>query len=307
MNNLEKNFNGFKAVDNISFNVNKGDIFGFLGPNGAGKTTTIRILTTIIRPTKGTAKILGFDVQKKSLEVKKRIGFMPDVPGFYGEMKASELLNFYADFYRIPKIDREKKVENLLNMMQLNEFKNKKVKTFSRGMKQKLGFASSLINDPEVLILDEPTIGLDPTTTHFFKKSIKSLNEKGVTVFLSSHILSDVQALCNKVGIIDHGKIIAVDTIDSLSKKISSTTNKKIVVTFENISEKAMDEVKKIDGVLSIKRDKTLNKIEIEIDSKKPIIPKINKTLVNNEVNITSIETKEMNLEDIFLSLVGEK
>jgi len=265
------------------------------------------MLTTIIRPTKGTAKILGFDVQQKSLEVKKRIGFMPDVPGFYGEMKASELLNFYADFYRIPKINREKKVEDLLKMMQLDEFKNKKVKTFSRGMKQKLGFASSLINDPEVLILDEPTIGLDPSTTHFFKKSIKSLNEKGVTVFLSSHILSDVQALCNKVGIIDHGKIIAVDTIDSLSKKISSTSNKKIVVTFENITDIAINAVKKIEGVLSIKKDKSSNKIEIEIDSKKPIIPKINKTLVNNDVNITSIETKEMNLEDIFLSLVGEK
>lgn len=305
--NLTKEFNGFRAVENISFKVKKGDIFGFLGPNGAGKTTTIRMLTTIIRPSKGTAKVLGQDIQHRALDIKKRIGFMPDVPGFYGEMKATELLNFYADFYRMPKSKREKKVENLLNMMQLDEFKNKKVKTFSRGMKQKLGFASSLLNDPELLILDEPTIGLDPTTIHFFKKSIKSLNGEGVTIFLSSHILSDVQALSNKVGIIDHGKIIAVDTIESLSKKISSSANKIIIISYENISEKALNAVKNLDGVLKLNKNESIKKIEIEIDSKKSIIPLINKTLVTHNVSITSIETKEMNLEEIFLSLVGEK
>lgn len=306
VNNLTKKYNDFKAVDTISFNVNNGDIFGFLGPNGAGKTTTIKMLTTILRPTNGKAKICGYDITKESVEAKKRIGYMPDVPGFYGEMKAEEVLNFYAEFYKIPKEKRKQKVDDLLEMMQLTDFKKRKVKTFSRGMKQKLGFASSLINDPEVLILDEPTIGLDPATIHFFRNSIKTLNENGVTVFLSSHILSEVQALCNKVGIIHHGKIIAVDTIKSLGRKMAVKGSKTVCITFENMTEKALKAVKSVKGVVSIKEDKEKKRLIIEIESGKSIIPLINKTLMKNDIDVTSIETQEINLEDIFLSLTGE-
>ena len=305
INGLTKLFNGFKAVDNISFQVEWGDIFGFLGPNGAGKTTTINMLTTILKPSRGTAKICGKDILKNPLDLKKRIGFMPDVPGFYGEMKAKDVLNFYAEFYKIPKNDRIKRIDELLEMMQLTDFKNKKVKTFSRGMKQKLGFASSLINKPEILILDEPTIGLDPAMIHFFRKSIKSLNKQGVTIFLSSHILSEVQAICNKVGIINKGKIIAVDSIESLGAKLTAKGIKTVIVKFENISEKAIKAVRAISGVLEVKEDKKNKRLEIEIESEKSIIPVINKTLIKHNTEVSGIETKEMNLEDIFLSLTG--
>jgi ABC-2 type transport system ATP-binding protein len=263
--NLSKSFNGFKAVDNISFTVKRGEIFGFLGPNGAGKTTTIKILTTLLRPKHGTATICGYDIKKNSLDVKKRIGYMPDVPGFYGEMKAEEVLHFYAEFYKIPKDKRNQKINDLLEMMELTRFKKKRIKTFSRGMKQKLGFASSLINDPDILILDEPTIGLDPATIHFFRNSIKTLNKKGVTIFLSSHILSEVQTLCNKVGIIHQGKIVAVDTIKELSKMMMKGS-KTVTITFENITEKALKAVKNIKGVLSIKKDDKNKKLEIEVE-----------------------------------------
>ena len=305
VNNLTKSFNGFKAVDNISFTVKKGEIFGFLGPNGAGKTTTIKILTTLLRPTNGSATICGYDIKKNSLDVKKRIGYMPDVPGFYGEMKTEDVLHFYAEFYKIPKEDRIQRIDELLEMMELTEFKKNKVKTFSRGMKQKLGFASSLLNKPEILILDEPTIGLDPAMIHFFRKSIKSLNHEGVTIFLSSHILSEVQTLCSKVGIINKGKIIAVDTIESLGKRLTTKGAKTVIVKYENISEKAIKAVKTISGVLKVKENKANKRLEIEIDPEKSIIPMINKTLIKHNIEIFGIETKEIALEDIFLSLTG--
>ena len=302
---LTKHFNGVKAVNNISFTVRKGEIFGFLGPNGAGKTTTIRMITTLIKPSQGRANVCGFDVLKNPIDAKKKMGFMPDVPGFYGEMKAYEVLDFYASFYKIPKKTRKEKIDELFEMMQLTEFKNRKVKTYSRGMKQKLCFASSIINDPELLILDEPTIGLDPATIHFFRKTLQSLNEKGVTIFLSSHILSEVQAICTKVGIINKGKIVAVDTIGALRSKTRYKGDNIVSISYDKINDNIIKIVEKIPGVLSVKNDNENKKLEIELEKNKSVIPIINKTLVENDVAVTGITKKEVNLEDIFLSLVG--
>ena len=303
--NITKKFNNFTAVDNISFSIKCGEIFGFLGPNGAGKTTTIKMLTTLLNPTEGKIRIFGVDLSKNPLELKKRMGYMPDVPGFYDEMKASDIMNFYAEFYKIPKLKRQEKIDNLLKMMDLNGFKNKKVKTFSRGMKQKLGFATALLNDPEILILDEPTIGLDPGTIRFFRKSIESLNKKGVTIFLSSHILSEVQAVCTKVGIINKGKIIAVDTIDSLGTMLASKSAKTVYFEFENMTDKAVKAVEAIAGVISVKIIQEKRILEIEVEAAKSLTPIINKKLVENGINIKRIESKQINLEDIFLSLTG--
>ncbi len=303
--NLTKKFNNFIAVDNISFSIKSGEIFGFLGPNGAGKTTTIKMLTTLLNPTEGKINFFGVDLSKNPLELKKRIGYMPDVPGFYDEMKASDVMHFYGEFYKIPKLKRQEKIDYLLKTMNLEGFRNKKVKTFSRGMKQKLGFATSLLNDPEILILDEPTIGLDPGTIRFFRKSIESLNKKGVTIFLSSHILSEVQAVCTKVGIINKGKIIAVDTIDSLGTMLASKGAKIVYFEFENMTEKAAKAVEAIPGVISLKIIKEKRILEIEVEATKSLTPIINKTLVENGINITKIESKQINLEDIFLTLTG--
>ncbi|MEM4258628.1 MAG: ABC transporter ATP-binding protein [Candidatus Thermoplasmatota archaeon] len=302
--NVCKYYHVQKAVDSISFSVGRGEIFGFLGPNGAGKTTTIKMITTLLRPTQGSIQVCGFDVQKDPLEVKRRIGYMPDVPGFYGEMSAFEILEYYAEFYKIPREVRRKKIDELLTMMHLIDVKDKKIKTFSRGMKQKVGFASALLNDPEVLILDEPTIGLDPETIHLFRTVIRSLNEKGVTIFLSSHILSEVQAICDHVGIIRQGKIIAVDSIQGLSKKVSEKKNMLLIVSYENMTDEAVDVVQQIPGVIRVVNNSEAKKLEVEISPEKASISLINHTLVQHGIGVTGLERKQPDLEDIFLSLI---
>jgi len=301
---LVKTFKGFKAVDNITFNVKRGEIFGFLGPNGAGKTTTIKILTSIIKPNNGKVLIGGYDNKSHSIEAKKIIGYMPDVPGFYSEMKAEDVLHFYAEFYKIDKKIRSKKINELFSLMKLDEFKKKKVKTYSRGMKQKLGFCIALLNDPKILILDEPTIGLDPQTVHFFREMLKTLNKKGITIFLSSHILYEVQEICTKVCIINKGKIIAFDTVEELIKKTTSQQNITVLIKFNNITKKALDALHKIKGILDIKVDQEKNRMEIELESGESIIPIINRTLVENNIQVQRLVSKEANLEDIFLSII---
>ena len=300
---LTKKYHGFTAVDHIFFTVHKGDIFGFLGPNGAGKTTTIRMLTTLLKPSAGTAALLGNDILRSPLEVKKHIGFMPDVAGFYSEMKAEDILSFYAEFYHISLEDRKRKIQNLFDTLQLNGFEKKKVKTYSRGMKQKLAFASSLLNDPEILILDEPTVGLDPPTIHFFRTLMRQLNKQGVTIFLSSHILSEVEALCNRVCIINKGKIVAVDRIDTLSARVSQSRNRVVTITFEQMTDEALNAVRALPRVISITQKE--NTIVIELQQGTSIIPEINRTLVHHNINVTGIASKEADLEDIFLSLIG--
>ena len=304
--NLSKHFKNFKAVDSISFSVKKGEVFGFLGPNGAGKTTTIKMMTTILRPKNGSVKICGYDLKTDPIKAKQCIGFMPDVPGFYGEMTGENILHFYAEFYRIPKEARKKKIDDLLKMMQLTEFKKKKVKTYSRGMKPKPGFSTALLNDPQVLILDEPTIGLDPTTIHFFRKLFTQLNAEGKTIFLSSHILSEVQLVCDRVGIINRGKIIAVDTIDNLSELISAKKSRKVIVKADKVTTKVIHAIQQIPGVLSVDVNKGMNRLDIQLKSGKDLIPRINEILVKHGIPVRGLETKEADLEDIFLSLVGE-
>jgi len=304
--NLTKRFGSFTAVDNINFQVREGEIFGFLGPNGAGKTTTIKMLTSILKPNDGAVQISGHDIVKDAINAKKIIGFMPDVPGFYEEMKAEDVLRFYAEFYAISKGKREKKIADLLDMMKLTEFKKKKVKTYSRGMRQKLGLCTALLNDPEILILDEPTIGLDPQAIHFFRKMFTNLNKQGVTIFLSSHILSEVQAICNRVGIINKGAIVAVDSISELSKKVMEKKNRKVFFTVEALSSKAEEAIQQLPGIIQIKVNETRDVLEIEMKPGMDDVPLINETLVGHKVRVKSITVQEVNLEDIFLSLVGE-
>ncbi len=300
-----KYYKKHKAVDSISFSVQKGEIFGFLGPNGAGKTTTIKICTGILPPSSGTAFIFGYDIRKNPLEAKKHFGYMPDVPGFYGEMTAYEVLEYYAEFYDISRDVRRKKIDEILTTMQLSEVKNKKMKTFSRGMKQKIGFASALVHDPDILILDEPTIGLDPETIHLFRTLIKSLNAQGVTIFLSSHILSEVQTMCDRVGIISKGRIIAVDSIQELSKKVSMQKNVMLTISYENMTDQALVAVQQIPGVMQIVDNPVKKKLELELSVEKTDIALINRTLVVHGIGVVGIERKQPTLEDIFFTLVS--
>ena len=216
--NLRKAYENVLALDNVSFEVGEGEAFAFLGPNGAGKTTTIKILMGFIYPDLGYAKIFGKDVIRHGKKIRKRIGYLPEEIGFYDQLSAYENLDFFARLVGIPKAERKKRIEELLERVGLLERKDSPVREYSHGMKQRLGIAQSLINDPDLLIYDEPTSGLDPRSSYEIRELIKGFVKEGKTLFLSSHLLYEVQQICRTVAIINKGKIVVKDEIKNLSK-----------------------------------------------------------------------------------------
>ena len=219
--NFGKKYDNFIAVKNLSFSVNKGEIFGFIGPNGAGKTTTIRFLATLLTPTKGRATINGFDVVRNVQDVRKSIGYMPDSFGVYNGMRVWEFLDFFAVAYGIQRKMRERLVNDVLALVDLHHKRNDVVNALSRGMKQRLCLAKTLVHDPPVLILDEPASGLDPRARVEMKELLKELRDMGKTILISSHILSELADLCDSVGIIERGELLAAGSINEILKKLS--------------------------------------------------------------------------------------
>jgi len=216
---LTKRYNGFTAVNHINFEVKKGEVFGFLGPNGAGKTTTIRMLTGLSKPTEGKASILGLDINSAIVQIKKYIGVVPEISNLYDELTALDNLLFMAQLYGVPKSMRRKKAEELLKTFRLNERKDSFFRTFSRGMKRALTIAAALIHNPEVLFLDEPTVGLDVVAARSLRNLISNLRQQGVTIFLTTHYLEEADLLCDRVAILVKGRILAIDTPKSLKAK----------------------------------------------------------------------------------------
>ncbi len=287
------------AVDNINFKVEKGDVFGFLGPNGAGKTTAIKMLSGALDPTEGSAEIVGYDIVDEPLKVKEKIGVMPEEPGFYGNMTGREHLKFYVEFYDSDKY--EENIEKVIEQTNIGDYVDRKVKGYSHGMKKRLALAQSLIHDPEVLILDEPTGGLDPQGTHFFRNFIEKLHEEGKTIFLSSHILSEVQEVCNRVGIINKGEILEVDLIENLSEDIAESKGEyKIKVEAEGINDEIFNEIEDIEGILSLQKTEIGLTAMVNDDD---LSTKINSKLMGNGVKVKSINIKEPDLEEIFLNI----
>ncbi len=218
--NLTRRYNHLPAVDNLSFEIKEGEIFGFLGPNGAGKTTTLLMLLGLSRPSGGSSKVCGLDPLRKAKEVKRLVGYLPENIGFYGDLDAVENLEYVADLNGIRRDSTSKKIEELLELVGLKQDARKKVAAFSRGMKQRLGFAEVLIKDPEVLFLDEPTLGLDPDGAIRIIDLIASLNrDRKITVLISSHNLYQVQKISHRVGIMIHGKMVAEGSVESLAKE----------------------------------------------------------------------------------------
>lgn len=218
--NLTKIYNKQVAVDNLSFNVMEGEVFGFLGPNGAGKTTTLLMLLGLTEPTGGKARVLGVDPTREPIKVKGMIGYMPENMGFYGDLDAIQTLSFVAELNNLPKDVAEKRIERTLNLVGLSDEATKKVGAYSRGMRQRLGIAELLIKEPKVAFLDEPTLGLDPDATNWMIDLIKRLSEeRKMTVVLCSHLLHLVQRICNRVGIMIKGKMVAKGPMDQLAKE----------------------------------------------------------------------------------------
>ena len=238
INNLTKRYGDFLAVDNISFNVEKGKILGFLGPNGAGKTTTMRIITGFMPPSEGNVTISGYDVLDEPLLTKNKIGYLPETPPLYLDMTVSEYLNFAGLLKQVPNQKINAAVDNACSKVDINDVKNKVIKALSKGYKQRVGLAQAIIHDPEVLILDEPTIGLDPIQIREVRDLIKSLAGNH-TIVLSTHILPEVDMTCDEVVIIKKGKIIAQDTPKNLSKKMNKSSLEEIFIDL--ISESGLE------------------------------------------------------------------
>lgn len=218
--NLTKKYNHFTAVDNVSFTIKKGEVFGFLGPNGAGKTTTIRMLCTLLRPTSGSALVAGYDIVKNPNAVREHIGLVAEKIILYDRLTAMENLHFFGKLYHLPNQIINQRATKWLKLLKMDKWANKLVGTFSTGMKQRINIARALLTEPEVLFLDEPTLGLDPQTSRAIRDFIKDLKSHKVTVVLTTHIMPEAEELSDRIAIIDQGKIIALDTPDNLKKMV---------------------------------------------------------------------------------------
>ena len=303
--NVTKKYGTTIAVDNISFTVNDGEVVGFLGPNGAGKSTTMNMITGFIEPTKGQIVINGVDIAKRPRKAKKEIGYMPENVPLYYELTAKEFLSYMAELKLVKRNERKQKVEEVIKEMGLEDVKNKLIRNLSRGYKQRVSLGGALIGDPDVIILDEPTVGLDPKQITEIRNLIKKLGEKH-TVILSTHILSEVSQICEKVIIINKGKIVAIDTPENLEKTTREQNG--ISITVEdpkgNMS-KLKEKIKEIDNVELVKDNEDGTKQYVittasDIDLRK----KLFEVLPKEEIVIFELKKTENTLEDAFIKLI---
>ena len=291
VNGLTKSYNHFNAVNNISFTVNKGEIFGFLGPNGAGKTTTIKSMLDLIHANTGTIKINGIDVRSHGKEAKKCIGYMPEKVAFYDNLTALQNLRFYSEIKHAPK----EECTSLIEEFGLGDTGKKRVGKFSKGMVQRLGMARAILGNPPILILDEPSGGLDPRGVVLIRDKILEMKKKGTTIFVSSHILSEIQEICDRVGIINKGVLVAQDAVEGLSKKLN--LKPQIRVTVDTMSTNIENAVKKLPGVNSVTTQG--NTLEIVCDG--AMKAKVILAITNAGGDIQNLQTKEPSLEDVFM------
>jgi ABC-2 type transport system ATP-binding protein len=300
--NLKKYYKDTKAVDDVSFQVEEGEIFGFLGPNGAGKTTSIKMLVTLLRPTDGTAKVAGHDIVKEPDNVRKSIGIVFQEPALDDRLTGKENLDFHARMYGMKADQRKSRIEEVLKIVDLEEKANMLVKTYSGGMKRRLEIARGLMHYPKVLFLDEPTIGLDPQTRRSIWDYIKLLNEREkITIFLTTHYMEEADYLCNRVAIIDQGKILVVDSPSDLKSKIG----KDVITVGCSNAELFAEELKKEEWVESTKiHDSNVMIGTREAEKKLPLIIKIAE---KSGVEIRSMEVGKPTLEDVFLHYTGRK
>ena len=300
--NLTKKYGDKIAVDDISFTVEDGEILGFLGPNGAGKSTTMNILTGYLSSTEGTALINGTDILEDPLTAKKNIGYLPEQPPLYMDMTVADYLDFVYDLKKCD-LPRRSHIEEICKVVKITDVYNRVIKNLSKGYKQRVGLAQALIGNPKLLILDEPTVGLDPNQIIEIRSLIKRLGEKH-TVILSSHILSEIQAVCDRVVIISHGKIVANDTADNLSKNLSK--DHRLTVKIIGDESAAKSAISAVDGVIKVSSLKVSGDIYeylIESEEDKDVRADIFFAVAKANLPIIEMTTKELSLEDIFLRL----
>jgi ABC-2 type transport system ATP-binding protein len=304
--NLTKMFNKFTAVDGISFDVKKGEIFGLLGPNGAGKSTTLRMLSTLARPTKGKATIGGFDIVKDDTDVRKLIGIVSEKMIMYNRLTAKENLWFFGSLFNIPKDVLTKRIDELLDLVQLTKWKNAQVGTFSTGMRQRMNVVRALLNMPQVLFLDEPTLGLDPQSSVEIREFIKKLNrENGTTVVITTHMMVDADLLCDRIAIVDHGKIVALDISTNLKKMISGADTTVISLEIANLTPDLIDAVRGIDCVDSVSQENSMH-LRIIVHGSDAFDSVVD-TVRAKGGKISSMQNLQPTLEDVFLHITGHQ
>lgn len=305
--NLTKRYGSKLAIDDVSFSVKEGEILGFLGPNGAGKSTTMSIITGYLSSSDGSVSIDNLDLLDNPIKVKSKIGYLPEIPPLYLDMTVESYLKFMFDLKKI-KLEKEEHISHICDLVKISDVKKRLIKNLSKGYKQRVGIAQALLGDPPVLILDEPTVGLDPKQIIEIRNLIKTFGKKH-TVILSSHVLSEIQAVCDRVVVINNGKIIADDTPDNLSKCI--TQNKRYAVQIYGTPENIITELSNISGIISINEISNPNQndslfeyyIDVDPDISIDIRKEIFKKLTEIDAPLVKFEEIKLDLEDIFLKL----
>ncbi|MCI0392377.1 MAG: ABC transporter ATP-binding protein [Acidobacteria bacterium] len=304
---LVKSYGQARAVNDISFKVEKGEILGFLGPNGAGKTTTMRVLTGYLPATGGTARIAGFDVFEQSMEVRKRIGYLPETPPLYPEMSVTDYLTFVARIKGLATAEIPNRVADAMRMATLTERKDELIKRLSRGFKQRVGIAQAIVHNPDVIILDEPTVGLDPNQIKEVRGLIKNLAGQH-TIILSTHILPEVEMTCDRVVIINKGSIAAIDTTRNLTKQLKG--GERVRLQVKGPAKNLRDSIAEIEGVRNVEvnsGDDNLVIADIESESGADLRPQIASRVVSGGFDLLELRAVNLSLEDIFMQLTTEE
>lgn len=297
---LCKDYGSRRAIDRLNFSLKKGDVVGLLGPNGAGKSTTMKIITGFMAPTSGSASVAGFDVFENPMEVKKRIGYLPETPPVYGDMLVREYLEYAAALKQVARKDLKKLVDRALEKTNLGSVEKRLIQNLSKGFRQRVGLAQAIVSDPDVLILDEPTVGLDPKQVAEIRDLIRELRGQH-TIILSTHILPEVQATCEKVIIINKGQIVAEDTIDHLSKIEKGQS--RLFMRFSREVSDLKSLIADIDGVLDVDRGHTQKEWKVEVRGDDATIEAVSSRVVQRGLGLIELSPTKKDLEDIFLKL----
>jgi len=300
--NLTKRYSRLTAVDKLNLNVSANTVHGFLGPNGAGKTTTIKVLVGLLRADEGVARIFGEEVSGDKPNVRFRIGYMPELPKFPKHLKGSELLDIYGRMYGLSQQQRRDELPKLFEQVGLKGRENDQIGKYSKGMQQRLGIAQALLSEPQLVILDEPSLGLDPVGMVEVRELIKSVLKEGMTVFLSSHLLFEVQQVCSHVTIINRGVALVSDTIENVSHKIKGPATLQIEVT--KLTKTIVEDLKKLPYVTDVKTEN--NKVSIMLGTQNDVRPQVSETITNSGGTIVSMNLVGQSLEDVFVQLIGK-
>lgn len=298
--NLTMRYDSTCALDNLTLSIRRGDLYGLIGPNGAGKTTTFKIVSTITRPTAGRVKIAGMDIRSPELirVIRRKIGYMPDSFGVYEDMTVEEYLSFFAAAYDIVNPKRQKLVDDVLDLVDLSSKRDSLIEALSRGMQQRLGIARVLIHDPDLLILDEPASGLDPRARIEIRSLLLELQKMGKTIFISSHILADLGAICNRVGIIEKGKLVIDGTLDDVLRQVKPSS---IILALVDDRERAAQILKNLPFIVEVQNQK--NTLAIQVQDGFQEVWRISEALVQSGIKVNYIEQEADNLERAFIEL----